>query len=278
MNTHPAAELFPLMEGSDFDRLVESIRGGFDPLQPIILDIEGRILDGRNRWRACQQASVQPMTVVYEGDDPYGEAVRLNIVRRHLTPSQIAGVLVRSDRLQDAEAQAKSRQSEAGRDFGRGIEKLVAPAPEAISGKSTEIVAKEFGIGERTLRGAKRVEREAPDLLPKVITGEVSVREAERQAAQRTILTAPAQSPSPLSKSPGSTAKVYASPRQGLELLDQAVNRVDDLATAVAAILPRTEIPVPAETADRWDYTLSAALRILKQFKRHIATQKEAAA
>jgi hypothetical protein len=65
---HPFAELFPLLEGERFDALVDSIkRNGLR--EPIVLH-EGRILDGRNRFRACEIADVKPRTVKFKGGDP----------------------------------------------------------------------------------------------------------------------------------------------------------------------------------------------------------------
>jgi len=51
---HPLADMFPLIEGEDFDQLVEDI-GNRGILSPIIL-YEGKILDGRNRYRAAKEA------------------------------------------------------------------------------------------------------------------------------------------------------------------------------------------------------------------------------
>ena len=51
---HPLADLFPLLEGEDFEQLVTDIRenGLYEP----IVMLDGRILDGRNRYRACLSA------------------------------------------------------------------------------------------------------------------------------------------------------------------------------------------------------------------------------
>lgn len=59
---HPLANVFPLMEGVDFDELVESIKAS-GQLEPIIM-FEGKILDGRNRARACKSAGVTPVASV----------------------------------------------------------------------------------------------------------------------------------------------------------------------------------------------------------------------
>jgi hypothetical protein len=57
-------------------------------LQAIVLDSEGRVLDGRNRLAACELAGVEPTFETYGGNDSDGYALTVNINRRHLRPSQ----------------------------------------------------------------------------------------------------------------------------------------------------------------------------------------------
>lgn len=83
---HDLAEMFPIMEGDEFDALVEDIRA--HGLQNPITLYEDRILDGRNRYRACEVAGVEPLYDDYEGDDPVGFVISQNIKRRHLGESQ----------------------------------------------------------------------------------------------------------------------------------------------------------------------------------------------
>lgn len=87
---HPAAELFPLMSGSDFDELVKDIRTN-GLVTPIVRTPDGLILDGRNRYRACLAADVRPVYEVHDGE-PWRFVISTNLHRRHLTDSQRAMV------------------------------------------------------------------------------------------------------------------------------------------------------------------------------------------
>jgi hypothetical protein len=84
---HPAAALFPLLpvDGPEFGELVADI-GPRGLLQPIVLH-GGKILEGRNRYRACQHAGVAPRFAEWRGDSPTAYA-------RHVTEDQRAAIAV----------------------------------------------------------------------------------------------------------------------------------------------------------------------------------------
>jgi hypothetical protein len=69
---------------------------------PITLH-EGKILDGRNRHRACEIAGVFPAFVEYIGADPLGFVVSHNLHRRHLTESQRGMVAAKLANLEDGQ-------------------------------------------------------------------------------------------------------------------------------------------------------------------------------
>jgi hypothetical protein len=98
IEVHPVAALFPMLAADELAALADDIseRG---LLQPIVLDAEGRILDGRNRLAACELAEVEPTFTTYEGGDPAGYALAVNIARRQMTKGQIAVVAARARKL-----------------------------------------------------------------------------------------------------------------------------------------------------------------------------------
>jgi hypothetical protein len=92
---HAVANLFPLMQGAAFEELVADIKKN-GQREPILCDAEGRILDGRNRYRACLAAGVEPRFVTWDGKGTAAEvALSSNLRRRHLGESQRALVAAR---------------------------------------------------------------------------------------------------------------------------------------------------------------------------------------
>src|SRR5262249_35238899 len=83
---HPIADMFPPMEGAEFDDLVVDIKAN-GLRHPIVLH-EDMILDGWNRYRACLAAGVEPVFTPFRGDDPVAFVISANIRRRHLTAEQ----------------------------------------------------------------------------------------------------------------------------------------------------------------------------------------------
>lgn len=95
---HPVAKLFPMLPGDELAELAADIaeRG---LLHPVVLDATGRVLDGRNRLAACEQAGVEPVFVTYDGDDTDGYALSVNITRRHLSTGARAIIAAQAGRL-----------------------------------------------------------------------------------------------------------------------------------------------------------------------------------
>jgi ParB-like chromosome segregation protein Spo0J len=65
---YPLADIFPLMEGTEFDELVADIKP-HGLIEPIVI-YEDMILDRRNRYRACIAADVEPVFRPFTGGSP----------------------------------------------------------------------------------------------------------------------------------------------------------------------------------------------------------------
>jgi len=77
---HPASSIFWMMSDAEYDRLKASIQT-HGMRMPIVL-CDGKILDGRNRHKACLELDIEPTFTEYTGDDPVGEVLALNAHRR----------------------------------------------------------------------------------------------------------------------------------------------------------------------------------------------------
>ena len=89
MEFDPVANIFPMIEGVEFDDLVEDIKR--NGLLESIWTYRGKIIDGRNRYRACLKAGVHPTFKQWDGGGSLVEfVVSMNLHRRHLSASQRA--------------------------------------------------------------------------------------------------------------------------------------------------------------------------------------------
>jgi ParB-like chromosome segregation protein Spo0J len=165
---HDYAQLFPLIVGDDYEALLEDIDTN-GQLAPIVLH-EGKILDGRNRYRVCQDLLIEPQTVEYTGDDALGYVLSLNLYRRQLTVAQRALIAAELSSLRGSSAIAVDVDKAAGQEL--------EAAKMAI-----EEAAKVLGVSPRSVSSACKVVRDGTqELLDAVKAGEVSVSAAEQVA------------------------------------------------------------------------------------------------
>ena len=97
---HPAAAVFPIMSGREFDELVEDVR--VNGLREPVVVSGDQLIDGRNRVRACAAAGVVPQVRELEhGTDVASWVMSVNVHRRHLDASQRALLASRLSALSD---------------------------------------------------------------------------------------------------------------------------------------------------------------------------------
>ncbi|MEH3108973.1 MAG: ParB N-terminal domain-containing protein [Agrobacterium cavarae] len=154
---HPLADLLPMMDDDAFDDFMQDVKI-HGQREPIII-YENKILDGRNRYKACQMLGISPRFKDFNGNDPIAFVVSLNLKRRHLTESQ--------------------RAMFAGKLANLGKGNLSKSANLPISPVSQPEAAKMLNVSERSVRTAKQVQKSgAPELIQAVEKGEISVSAA----------------------------------------------------------------------------------------------------
>jgi len=156
MKIHPAANIFPLLEGDAYQALVADIRD-HGLREAIWRDPSKRILDGRNRLNACKKAGVKPRFQTYEGDDAVSFVISLNLHRRHLNESQRSMAAARLANL------------------GEGRPKKTA----SIEAVSQKVAAGLVNVSRPSVQRAKKVLTNCDKkLVAAVDSGEVTVADA----------------------------------------------------------------------------------------------------
>lgn len=93
LKNHPAADAWPMMDDERYGELLADIQDN-GQREPITL-CDGMILDGRNRYRACVELGLEPLTREHDGN-PWDLAWSLNGERRDM--DKVVRALVRKRR------------------------------------------------------------------------------------------------------------------------------------------------------------------------------------
>jgi ParB-like chromosome segregation protein Spo0J len=147
------ADLFPMLADDELAELAEDIKQR-GLLQPVVLDPQGRVLDGRNRLAACRLAGVEPTFETYNGDDPDGYALAANGQRREQTKAQKALIAARAL----TELKIDKRQAEVARAL-RVTDALVSQAiliENYARDLADQIMVTGTGLAEARETAAKR--------------------------------------------------------------------------------------------------------------------------
>lgn len=160
--THEYANLFPMMDGESFAALVADIQEN-GLLEPIVLYDE-KILDGRNRYRACNDLGIEPRYERVNGKtNPLKYVISKNLARRHLNETQRAVIAAKLANM------------------GRGNFSKSANLQISVTQPAAAIM---LNVSPRTVASVKTVEREAPELLEKMERGEMTAHEAEKKVKE----------------------------------------------------------------------------------------------
>lgn len=185
MEFHIAASIFPMIEGEEFDALVDDIRANGQ--RETIKLLDGAIVDGRNRYRACLIANRPPRYQTIQTDDPVGYAISMNKIRRQLTHAQSALVGARAKELYEAQAKERMKLSNASKEN----------LPYSEKGQARDMAGKAVGVSGKSIDHATKVlAKGVPELVEAVEGNRIAISAAAIVAAkpaevQREILTQP---------------------------------------------------------------------------------------
>jgi len=160
--------------------------------EPIVL-LDGKVLDGRTRGRACMRAGVEPRFIDWEeeikptlqpGVGPTEWVISKNLHRRHLSASQCAAVSAEAVPLLKTEAKERQQAGGAAGRKSRYEEKEVPkeqPTPRQPAQRARDEAAAMTGASPRLTARAERIKAASLELHEQVKAGDVTVGEAERQ-------------------------------------------------------------------------------------------------
>jgi len=167
---HAAAALFPMLPDDELRELAEDIKAN-GLIHPVVLDVEGALIDGRNRLAACRMAGVEPTYTVHDGDS-VAYVLSANVNRRNLNKGQRAmavamtgllnnsttrraAKLVATDHTYVARAVAVADHGDLSSEVMAGVKSLMDAWDEARQRKETQKSREEQ---------AKDAERDLADL------------------------------------------------------------------------------------------------------------------
>jgi DNA-directed RNA polymerase subunit F len=164
---HPAANIFPMMNRGELEKLKEDIlkRG----LQEWGVMYNDQILDGRNRAIACNELDIEMQwTNILDEDyeeafDPFAYVLSHNLYRRHLTTSQRAMVAAKLSKLKQG-GDRKSEEIKVSNDTLKMDE-----------------ASKQLNVGRATVARAKQVQEHGSESVKQAVEqGEIPVSVAAK--------------------------------------------------------------------------------------------------
>lgn len=174
LEIHPAANLFPLMTDEEYQNLKNDI-AQHGQREPIMI-WQGKIIDGRNRYRACTDLGLNPVIREWDGSgDVVQYVLSLNLHRRHLDASQRALVAARVANLNNGQRPTSANLQSTAITQAQAAEQLnvsprsVASAKTMLTNGIPELVA-EVERGDLAVSRAAQIARLPEDEQREIIS------------------------------------------------------------------------------------------------------------
>lgn len=184
--------IYPEMQPDEFERLRTDIfTNGYDPKNPIWI-FEGKIIDGWNRYRACQALGITPVFRTFEGStlDALQFLVRTNN-RRDLNSSQRAAIAVEAeDLIAVLKAEAKAAQIRKPAD---SVPQLIAEQNAKEQNEVRVQLAKTFNTNKQYVSDAARLKRENPKAFEAIKSGQKVITQVKQEEKNKALKQAEAE-------------------------------------------------------------------------------------
>ena len=164
IKAHPLAKLLPPMSEAEFEALKSDIAATKRLTDPIVL-LDGLILDGRHRYRACLDLGIAPKFVDYKAS--WGEPLEWVLSKtqhRHLDESQLACAAV---------------------NFGEQLDRLAKRQNSDAAPMTAEQLAERFGTNRDYVFKARKLKESDPALFAEAFHGRAKVYVAARSLSRR---------------------------------------------------------------------------------------------
>ena len=177
-------DLLPPLTDEEYKQLEKNIvENGFDKNFPI-MEWHGYVVDGHNRYKICKDHNITDYvvgTLAYETkEEVMGWMLDIQLGRRNLSPIQRIAIAEKYRSLY--EKQARKKQSDAGKNYGIGKEKLVTNSSQANYEEKErnptvrKILSDVAGVSEDTYsKGAKILNSDNEEVKEKVLLGDMSI-------------------------------------------------------------------------------------------------------
>ncbi len=151
---HPLCELFPQMSDAEIEDLGADIkkRG----LRHSIKTFGGKILDGRNRYLACERVKFKPHFEEFKGEDALAFVLSENLHRRHLNDSQRAMLAAEIAKLEAGQKQADGVTADAAA-TSLNVSKRLVQTAKKVKANATKPLQKMVRDGEASVSAAAAV-------------------------------------------------------------------------------------------------------------------------
>src|ERR1043166_4191005 len=174
MQTRSASSLFPLMNELELKALANDIKT--NGLNEKIVLLNGKILDGRNRFKACQLAGIKPQFTQWKnGKDPFAWVISQNLHRRHLTEDQRA---VAAAKIQTE--MSKHFRQERAKAGAAGRWKCLSATSTGKHRDSRSFAAHMLGVSSHKVRQAIVLLNDHPHVADRIAKGEIGMFHARK--------------------------------------------------------------------------------------------------